>query len=197
MDPLECLYFKDKKMFTEDDYKSIRKDFKAPICSLHELLKTKDELNMQFTFTKQTTINATLLASLNQLKTKYYVIYMDYMDKIKIKICVDGTKIGRKLYLLNFAFSIINDFKNCISCYSHYTLAIGEIKECYEDLKEPMDYLIGQLKKLSTINFRDKNFTFEYDFAADLKLALIITGLKAANSDYLCRTVTVRKIHFI
>ena len=101
------------------------------------------------------------------------------------------------MHLLNSAFTIINYFENCSSCYSHYTLAIGEIKECYEDLKEPMDYLIGPLKKLSTINFRDKNFTFEYYLAADLKLALIITGLKAANSDYLCRTVTVRKIHFI
>ena len=26
MDPLECLYIKDKKMFSEDDYKSIRKE---------------------------------------------------------------------------------------------------------------------------------------------------------------------------
>ena len=52
MSSLDCLYYKDKKMFTKDDYKSIRKDFKAPICRLHELLKTKDELNKQFTIHK-------------------------------------------------------------------------------------------------------------------------------------------------
>ena len=88
--------------------------------------------------------------------------------------------------MLNFAFTIINDVDNCSSCYSHYNLAIGEIKECYEDLKEPMDYLIGELKKLSSIDFQDKKFPFDYYFAADLKLALIITGLKTANSDYPC-----------
>ena len=52
MDSSECLYVKDKHMFTEEDYKAIRKHYKAPICSLHELLKTKDELNKQFTFHK-------------------------------------------------------------------------------------------------------------------------------------------------
>ena len=104
----------------------------------------------------------------------------------KIKICVDGSKLGRKLYMLNFAFTIINDEANCSSCYSHYTLAIGEIKECYDDLKEPMDYLIGQLEQLNVINYKNKNIATEYYFAADLKLALIITGLKAANSDYPC-----------
>ena len=52
MDSSECLYVKDKHMFTEKDYKAIRKHYKAPICSLHELLKTIDELNKQFTFHK-------------------------------------------------------------------------------------------------------------------------------------------------
>ena len=99
---------------------------------------------------------------------------------------MDGTKIGQKLYMLNFAYTIINDIKNCSSCYSHFTLAIGEIKESYEDLKEPMDYLMGELKQLRTICFREKTYELEYYFGADLKLALIISGLKSANSQWPC-----------
>jgi hypothetical protein len=193
MDSLECLYIKDKHFFTEEDYKTIRKDYKAPICSLHELLKTKDELNKQFLFHK-TNNNKCFFVDIvksikNQVNDYLHTLEsseIDLIDKLKIKICVDGTKIGRKLYLLNFAFTIINDEANCSSCYSHYTLAIGEIKESYDDLKEPMDYLIRQLRQLNIITYENKNITTEFYFAADLKLALIITGLKAANSDYPC-----------
>ena len=193
MDPLECLYYKDKKMFSEEDYKAIRKDLRAPICSLDELIKLKKEINKQFLFHKTNDSKCffvDIVKSINNQVKKYLSKCekqnIETTDTIKVKICCDGTKIGRKLYLLNFAFTIINDTENCSSCFSHFTLAIGEIKECYDDLKEPIEYLMSQLKILPTFEFNNKLFKLEYYFAADLKLALIITGLKAANSDFPC-----------
>ena len=64
-------------------------------------------------------------------------------------------------------------------------MGIGEIEEEYESLDEPISFLMSEIKKLPSI-FKNKMIKIDYYFAADLKVCLLVTGLKAANSNFPC-----------
>ena len=82
--------------------------------------------------------------------------YLDNIDQyqlestevLKIKLCCDGTKISRNVFIVNFASTIINDFTNCNSSFYHFPLGIREIEEEYESLDEPKSFLMSDIKKL-------------------------------------------------
>ncbi len=79
--------------------------------------------------------------------------------------------------MVNLCFTIIYD-ENCNWWSKHFAISFGEIQETYEDLSEPITYLIENIKNLNTKNYKEKIFKIVYYFAGDLKILLIIQELR-------------------
>jgi hypothetical protein len=90
--------------------------------------------------------------------------------KIIIKISADGTRKGRKDFLVNFTFVIINDKLTGNSAFGNYTLGVGEIHESYPDLIEPFGFLMEHIKNFKSFKFKKVEVSFKYMFGADMAL---------------------------
>ena len=89
--------------------------------------------------------------------------------EIIIKISADGTRIGRKDFLVNFTF-VINDKLTGSSAFENYTLGVGEIHESYPDLIEPFGFLMEHIKNFKSFKFKKVEVSFKYMFGADMAL---------------------------
>ena len=127
------LYFKDVNSVSDKVYEKLHKcELKIP--SLYSLKKLKDQIYEKFKiFNNQMgvylSMKAKLLFRLQIFFNKKYGkinnlndkdIFNDY--KIHIKICADGTNIGRNLKLLNLTFTILNEGDAAKQATGNYTI---------------------------------------------------------------------------
>ncbi len=139
------------------------------------------------------------------------------LDLIKIKLGCDGTNISRNVKLINFVFSVINEKSKAASVNGSYRIGIFRSeKEDYNSTKKWLPVLWDQIKELKKIFYdniekkvvvqseldsmdeerRSPRFIeveINYTFCNDMKMNLIILGLKAANSSWPCMHCTVNK----
>ena len=139
------------------------------------------------------------------------------LDIVKIKLGCDGTNVSRNVKLINFVFSVINEKVKAASVNGCYRIGIFKAdKEDYESSKNWLPALWHKIKELKKVFFDTieqkildqselDNIAFErgsnrfveleinYSFCNDIKMNLIILGLKAANSNWPCMHCTVSK----
>lgn len=105
----------------------------------------------------------------------------------RIKICGDGTNIGRTLTLLNFCFTVLNDEINCIKAKGNYTIGVFEIAdESYMQLHDCLLTLIRKIESIKCIELEGVLFNIQLFFGGDMKFLLNIYGINAANSNLPC-----------
>ncbi len=143
-------------------------------------------------------------------------------NKIQIKLSCDGTQLSRNVTIINFVFSIINEGKKASTASGNYRIgAFRILKENYEAIKPWLPALYEQIKilkdfkyiKTSNIllenseyeefreasDFDEQNlysFEIEYLFSADMKMILLVLGLKSASSNspcFLCEVISDEK----
>ena len=107
-------------------------------------------------------------------------------DRIKVKLNGDGTNIGKRLTVVNFAYTILNEKQHAMGEKGNYILAIIKTTESYENLRESLVDLIDEMSNLTDITVNDKNYAIEYFLGGDWKFLALVCGIGRANEDYAC-----------
>ena len=100
---------------------------------------------------------------------------------IKVKFSGDGTQIGKRLKIVNFTYTILNEKEAAMGEKGNYILAIIKTTESYENLKESLFDLSSEMTSLTKITVNDKTYTIEYFLGGGLEsfgLCLWIGGPK-------------------
>ena len=106
---------------------------------------------------------------------------------IKIKLCGDGTLVGRTRKLVNFAFTVINETDRAKSATGTYTIGIFEVNnENYHALEKFIPVAALSLEHFDKITIKNKEFKIEKFFSGDLKFINIVRGLKSCSSSHPC-----------
>ena len=85
-------------------------------------------------------------------------------DVLRLKLSGDGTKICRKLNMINITFTMLNEGKLAMSPCGNHTLAIINGTENYKALKNTLSDLIKEVTELKSITVNELTFEIEYFF---------------------------------
>ena len=102
---------------------------------------------------------------------------------IRIKLSGDGTRIGKRLNVTNFTYTILDEGDKAHSFEGNYPLAIFRESEKYDSLKKALADLISEVSTLTEITVAGREYKIEYFLGGDWKFLAIITGE--------CRTFTM------
>ena len=83
-------------------------------------------------------------------------------EKLKVKLSGDGTKICRKLNLINFTFTLLNEGAVAMSPGGNHTLAIINGTEKYELLQMALADIIKEVNELKTLSIDQHHFEIEF-----------------------------------
>ena len=106
-------------------------------------------------------------------------------DTLLVKLCGDGTNVCRKLNLINFAFTLLNEGDVAKSPIGNHTIAIVSGTEGYETIKMSLSDILAEVET-QTIEVSSITFPIKYFLCSDLKFLAIVCGIEAANSTYAC-----------
>ena len=107
-------------------------------------------------------------------------------EVLKVKLSGDGTKVCRKLNLINFTFTLLNEGDVAMSPKGNHTIAIISSTESYEVLKTTLSDIREEVEKLTCVEVDGQNFHIEYFLCSDWKFLAIICGIESATSTYAC-----------
>ena len=107
-------------------------------------------------------------------------------DVLRLKLSGDGTKICRKLNMINITFTLLNEGKLAMSPRGNHTIAIINGTENYEALKTAMSDVITEVKELKSVTVNELTFQIEYFICSDLKFLAMICGIGSATGTYSC-----------
>ena len=107
-------------------------------------------------------------------------------DTVKVKLSGDGTNIGRRLKIVNFTFTILNEKEVAMGERGNYILAIIKADETYENLLQSLADLRSEMTLLNKITVNNRTYNIEYFLGGDWKFLACVCGLGAANQDYAC-----------
>ena len=106
--------------------------------------------------------------------------------KIRVKLSGDGTCIGKRLHVVCFTFTILDESNKSGSFEGNHVLAVFKTPENYSSLKKALEDIIKDVERLERINIGDKSFDIEYFLGGDWKFLASITGVDAASCTYAC-----------
>ena len=88
-------------------------------------------------------------------------------DSLKIKLSGDGTRVGKRLQLLNVTYTIINEGNVAMSEKGNYVIAVIKTKDDYEGIRESLAELREETRNLNEITVNQKTFNIEYFLGGD------------------------------
>ena len=107
-------------------------------------------------------------------------------DKLQVKLSGDGTKVCRKLNLINFTFTLLNEGDLAKSPKGNHTIAIISAIEGYDTLKTALSDICEEAQRLTSIEVNGMTFPVEYFLGSDLKFLVIVCGIESATCTYAC-----------
>ena len=107
-------------------------------------------------------------------------------DVLRVKLSGDGTKICRKLNLINFTFTLLNEGNIAMSPKGNHTIAIINGTENYHHLKTSLSDIIKEVEELTSITVNSTTFQVIFYFCSDLKFLAIACGIESATATYSC-----------
>ena len=107
-------------------------------------------------------------------------------DTLKIKVSGDGTRIGKRLQLLNVSYTIINEGAVAASLQGNHIIAIVKAKDDYVNIRDSLSDLREEMKNLSEISVNGANYKIEYFIGGDWKFLATVCGIGPANHNYAC-----------
>lgn len=105
------------------------------------------------------------------------------VDTVHVKIAGDGTNVGKRLHLITFGYSILNDVDTQPKVH---LLAVIKCPEKYDALKESLSDVITDLKNTKTVVVDERTYNIRYYLGGDLKFLNCVMGLKSNNSKHSC-----------
>ena len=104
---------------------------------------------------------------------------------IRVKLSGDGTKIGKRLHVIAFTFTLLDE-DQATSAAGNHILAVFKQSESYEFLKLALADIINEVEQLKEIEVEDVTFKVSYYLGGDWKFLAIVTGIDSASSDHAC-----------
>ena len=104
---------------------------------------------------------------------------------IRVKLSGDGTKIGKRLHVIAFTFTLLDE-DQATSAAGNHILAVFKQSESYEFLKLALADIINEVEQLNEIEVEDVTFKVSYYLGGDWKFLAIVTGIDSASSDHAC-----------
>ncbi|CAH3115052.1 unnamed protein product [Pocillopora meandrina] len=85
-------------------------------------------------------------------------------EAIKIKLGGDGTNIGKRLTVVNFTFTILNEKDVAMAEKGNYVLAVIKTTETYHNLRDSLADLQMEMSNLKEISANNCTYKIEYFF---------------------------------
>ena len=104
---------------------------------------------------------------------------------VQVKLSGDGTKIGKRLHVVAFTFTLLEE-DQAGSAAGNHILAVFKQPESYSCLKLALADIIAEVKELEKIQVDDTTFRITYYMGGDWKFLAMVTGIDSASSDYAC-----------
>ena len=95
---------------------------------------------------------------------------------IRVKLSGDGTTIGKRLHVVNFAYTILDEGDLAHSYEGNHCLAIFCAPENYECLKSALMDIIQEVSSLQFITVCGQQYSVEYYMGGDWKFLATVTG---------------------
>ncbi|CAF1136527.1 unnamed protein product [Brachionus calyciflorus] len=112
----KVLFFKDKHFISDFVYNAFVTEFDLPLPSLHYIkilrksLNSKFDLNVNVRNSRFVNIKSRIAGQLNAFLSNLEEEFDDNIP-LRIKLSADGTNIGRNLKLINYTFTLLNEFQ--------------------------------------------------------------------------------------
>ena len=119
----------------------------------------------------QISFKESLKEQISRLQTKG-----DFKDStIKVKVSGDGTNIGKRLKIVNFTYTILNEKDKAMTEKGNYVLAILKTNEDYDTLRDSLLNLRNEMSSLQSISVNDQSYNVEYFLGGNWKfLACVV-----------------------
>ena len=86
---------------------------------------------------------------------------------MRVKLSGDGTRIGKRLNVVNFTFTLIDEGYKAYACEGNHILAIFKDEEDYNSLKSALADIIREVENLGSIDVNGTTFNIEYYLGGD------------------------------
>ena len=106
--------------------------------------------------------------------------------KVRVKLTGDGTNIGKRLHVVNFGFTILDEGDKAFSAAGNHCLAIFKEPESYDSMKKCLSDIIDEVNTLSSVDVNGTTFTIDYYLGGDWKFLAMATGIDSASSTHAC-----------
>ena len=104
---------------------------------------------------------------------------------VNVKLSGDGTKIGKRLHVVVFTFTILDEDQTGSAAGNHI-LAVFKQPESYDCLKLALEDIIEEVNNLQEIQVEDITFKITYYLGGDWKFLAVVTGIDSASSEHAC-----------
>ena len=104
---------------------------------------------------------------------------------IRVKLSEDGTKIGKRLHVVAFTFTLLEE-DQATSAARNHILAVFKQPESYEYLKLALADIVDEVQHLKEIEVEGVTFSITYYLGGDWKFLAVVTGIHSASSDHVC-----------
>ena len=105
---------------------------------------------------------------------------------VNVKLSGDGTNIGKRLHIVNFTFTLLEEGRLAYSSDGNHTLAIFKEAEKYEHLRHALQDICIEVESLQMIIVDGQTYKINYYLGGDWKFLALITGIDSASSRYAC-----------
>ncbi|XP_060083702.1 uncharacterized protein LOC132562943 [Ylistrum balloti] len=194
------LYILDTFHVSQEAYRELSSLFKT-MPRAHNITEYIKNLNKGFNIITtpdglgvQQSLKQRLIDVLSSLMSENTEIVPD--NKLKVKISGDGTRVGKRLHVVNFAFNIVNEGLAHQTCYP---LCIVQTKEKYTELNIALADLQHEVEEIqgNILKVQDREFEVTIYLGGDYKFLLVAVGISsvaASNSCIYCKCDKKEKI---
>ena len=106
--------------------------------------------------------------------------------RISVKLSGDGTCIGKRLNVINFTFTILDEGSAAYSAEGNHPLVISKDAESYESLANSLADIRSEVESLKCIQIGEQDYEILYYLGGDWKFLALVTGIDSATSRYAC-----------
>ena len=106
--------------------------------------------------------------------------------RVHVKLSGDGTNIGKRLHVVNFTFTLLEEGSHVHSFEGNHTLVIFKEAEKYEQLKLALEDVCKEVEEVDVITVDGVLYNVNYYLGGDWKFLALVTGIDSASSRYSC-----------
>ncbi|KAJ8032687.1 hypothetical protein HOLleu_26283 [Holothuria leucospilota] len=187
----KIVYVCDKHNISRRAYHQLSQEYSG-LPTSYQVFKRKQEVNAQFDIHECVGLVGVWKSLEKRLcLPNTHSIYNDPLKlkifesaEVNVKLTGDGTTFGKRMHVMNFAFSIIGE-NHCAGEGSHL-LAVIKVPEKYDQLSLALQPLIEEVSVLKKIKVEGHDISVNKFLGGDLKFLNLVMGIQSFGAKYCC-----------